>query len=67
VSERLASDMPWKLTCGLATSKPPVYFLAMATAASLESLPEPRNMDFFKGGGAISPSRRASSISFTLK
>jgi hypothetical protein len=67
VTERLASDMPWKLTCGLATSKPPVYFLAMVMASSLESAPEPRNMDFLRGRGTSSPRRAASSISFTLK
>jgi hypothetical protein len=39
----------------------------MLIAASLESLPEPRNIAFFSGRGTSCPSRAASSISLTLK
>ena len=59
-------ESPWKLTCGLATSKRPVAFFAIPSAASFASEPESAKKLFESGGGSVPASRSASAISWTL-
>ena len=64
---RRVAESPWKLTCGLATSKRPVAASSQCRcAASFESEPESAKKLFESGDGSVAASRSASAISCTL-